>query len=95
MTEQDLLSLINLDAFARDVSSVAGLEAARNLERLFLDSNRLTNCTLPSGPAHLPTLVIEFDPLTQLILPPGLTGLTELDLGLNAISLPGSPCLRT
>jgi hypothetical protein len=35
LTEQDLLSLINLNASSRDVSSVEGLEAARNLERLF------------------------------------------------------------
>src|SRR2546428_5779930 len=36
LSEQDLLRLINLDAGSRDVSSVAGLEAARNLHVLFL-----------------------------------------------------------
>src|SRR5436189_1642686 len=46
MTEQDLLSLIKLDASSRDVTRVEGLEAARNLERLFLDSNSLTNFSL-------------------------------------------------
>ena len=48
LTEQDLLRLINLDAFSRDISSVEGLEAARNLERLFLDSNRLTHSPFPA-----------------------------------------------
>ena len=43
LTEQDLLRLINLDAGSRNVSNVEGLAGARNLQVLFLDSNRLTN----------------------------------------------------
>ena len=38
LTEQDLLSLINLDASSRDVSSVEGLEAARIWSGCFLTS---------------------------------------------------------
>jgi internalin A len=43
LTESDLLSLTNLPAGSRNISSVKGLEAARNLRILDLDSNSLTN----------------------------------------------------
>src|SRR5882672_5671397 len=48
LTEQDLLTLTNLDASRRNVRSIAGLEAARNLASLNLQINRLTNFSLPS-----------------------------------------------
>src|SRR6516164_4886668 len=48
LTEQDLLRLIVLDASNRNVSSIAGLEAARNLVSLGLQGNRLTNFSLPN-----------------------------------------------
>jgi Leucine-rich repeat (LRR) protein len=49
LTEQDLLSLTNLDASSRNISNVEGLEAARNLSALYLSNNELTNFTLPDG----------------------------------------------
>ena len=80
LTEQDLLSLINLDASSRDVSSVEGLEAARNLERLFLDSNRLTNFSLPGTLTNLIELNLSFNPLTNCSLPSGLANLATLNI---------------
>jgi formylglycine-generating enzyme required for sulfatase activity len=74
MTEQDLLSLINLDAGSRNVSSVEGLQAARNLERLFLDSNRLTN---------LSSVGLQDNQLTTVTLPPDITQLTGFFVGGN------------
>ena len=47
LTEQDLLSLTVLNASRRNVSSIAGLEAARNLVSLDLQINRLTNFSQP------------------------------------------------
>src|SRR5438093_319180 len=91
LTEQDLLSLINLDASSRDVSSVEGLEAARNLQRLFLDSNRLTHFALPGTLTNLIELNLSFNPLTNCSLPSGLANLTTLNIGfcsLTELTLP-------
>ena len=43
LTQQDMLSLTNLNARNRNVSSLDGLEAARNLVSLDLQINHLTN----------------------------------------------------
>src|SRR6266496_2461958 len=93
LTEQDLLSLINLDASSRDVSSVEGLEAARNLQRLFLDSNRLTNFSLPGTLTNLIELNLSFNPLTNCSFPAGLMKLDTLILRgnqLTNVTMPGS-----
>src|SRR6266581_4663892 len=63
LTEQDLLSLTNLNASRRNVRSIAGLEAARNLVSLNLQINRLTNSSLPSELTKLITLDISVNPL--------------------------------
>jgi hypothetical protein len=56
LTDLDLLSLTNLDAHNRNVSSIVGLEAARNLRLLDLQINPLSNFSLPSGLTNLMTL---------------------------------------
>src|SRR5215471_14341703 len=48
LTQQDLLSLTSLDASRRNVASIQGLEAARNLRSLDLQINRLTSFLLPA-----------------------------------------------
>src|SRR5258708_29494052 len=53
LTAQDLLSLTNLSAVGRSVSSLEGLEAAHNLTTLDLYRNYLTNLTLPAGLSNL------------------------------------------
>src|SRR5436309_1008911 len=65
LTEQDLLSLTNLDASRRNVKSIVGLEAARNLVSLDLEINRLTNFSLPSELTRLNTLDVSINPLTD------------------------------
>src|SRR6266404_3011921 len=85
LTEQDLLSLTNLDASHRSVKTILGLEAARNLVSLELQINRLTNFSLPSELKSLTSLTIEGAGLTGLTLPATLIGLTNLDLEGNNI----------
>ena len=56
LTEQDLFNLTNLNACCRSISSVKGLQAARNLIGLDLNSNSLTNFALPSALTNLARL---------------------------------------
>src|SRR5437867_3078075 len=76
LTEQDMLSLTNLDApgiclrpseggcQAWDaVKSLEGLGAAHNLITLDLNNNQLTNLTLPAGLMNLTSLNLEFNQL--------------------------------
>src|SRR5262245_57752604 len=60
LTGEDMLRLTNLNACCRNVSSVEGLQAARNLVGLALDSNSLTNFPLPATLTKLGTLDLRF-----------------------------------
>jgi uncharacterized repeat protein (TIGR01451 family) len=80
LTEQDLLSLTNLTAESRNISSLQGLEAAHNLSVLVLESNQLTNVAFPNGLTNLNFLDLSFNPLTSLTLSTDMTNLTELEL---------------
>src|SRR5262245_282189 len=78
LTEEDLLSLTNLDASSRNISSVVGLEAARNLITLNLEDNLLTTFTFPASLTNLALLDLSLNSLTSFTLPAGLTNLTSL-----------------
>jgi hypothetical protein len=78
LTEQDLLSLTNLDASNRRVRSLQDLEAARNLIALDLHSNRLASLTIPFTLTNLSELNLGLNPLTNCIIPEGLTSLARL-----------------
>src|SRR6266581_4467705 len=91
LTEQDMLSLTNLDASRRNVRSIDGLEAARNLVSLDLQINRLTNFSLPTQLTNLMALDLSVNPLTNISLPNGLVHLTSLVLendGIRNLTLP-------
>jgi formylglycine-generating enzyme required for sulfatase activity len=91
LTEQDLLSLTNLNARNRNVSSIAGLETARNLVSLDLQINRLTNFALPTALSKMSSLNLSVNPLTNVSLPSGLTNLNTLIIesaGLRNLTLP-------
>lgn len=93
LTTQDLLTLTKLDASRRNVSSIAGLEAARNLVSLDLQINRLTNFALPGELTNLSVLDLTANPLTNLFLPSGLKSLTSLTIegaGLTTLTLPAT-----
>lgn len=91
LSEQDLLSLTNLDAGFREVSSVEGLAAARHLERLFLDSNLLTNFSLPGTLTNLIELHLSDNPLSNCSLPGGLANLATLDVAFCSLTHLGLP----
>src|SRR5437879_661642 len=86
LTEQDLLSLTNLNAFGRGVRSLEGLGAAHNLATLDLNFNQLTNLTLPGGLTSLATLSLGGNQLTSLTAPAGLTSLTRLYVDHNQLT---------
>src|SRR5882672_8635636 len=83
LSEQDLLSLTNLDASQRNVSSINGLEAARNLVSLNLQVNRFTNFSLPNTLTNLIVLDLSSNSLASFFVPRGLTKLAGLDLSHN------------
>jgi len=86
LTEQDLLNLTQLDAHNRNISSVAGLENARNLTTLLLHINHLTNFVLPSTLTNLVVLDLSLNSLTNVFLPGGLTNLFSLVVVGNPLS---------
>jgi len=93
LTVQEMLSLTHLNASRRNVSSIAGLEAARNLVSLELQINHLTNLALPSQLTNLSTLDLSANPLTNLFLPSEVTKLTSLTAegaGLASLTLPAT-----
>jgi formylglycine-generating enzyme required for sulfatase activity len=91
LTEQDLLSLTVLNAHDRKISSLAGLEAARNLSTLLLFSNHLTNFFLPAL-TNLAVLDLSGNSLVNVSLPGGMTKLFSLVMAgntLTQLTLPG------
>jgi Leucine-rich repeat (LRR) protein len=92
LTAQDLLSVTNLNAMQRGVSSLEGLGAAHNLTILDLGGNQLKgDLTFPSGLSNLIDLGLYFTHLSNLALPADLTTLTTLaldDNGLTSLTLP-------
>jgi len=93
LSEQDMLSLTNLNASRRSVSSIAGLETASNLVSLDLQINHLTNFALPNQLTNLSILDLTANPLTNFSLPSGLKSLTSLTIegaGLTSLTLPAT-----
>jgi len=85
LTEQDLLNLTVLNAHDRNISSVVGLEAARNLNTLLLFSNHLTNFFLPSL-TNLVSLNLSGNFLTNVSLPGGMTHLFSFVMAGNPLA---------
>ena len=86
LTDQDLLSLTNLDASRRKVGNIDGLQAAGNLISLNLEVNHLAAVSLPIGLTNLEVLNISSNPLTNFFLPNGLTNLNTLTIGSTSLS---------
>jgi hypothetical protein len=86
LTEQDLLSLTNLDAGNRNITNVTGIDAARNLISLGLFNNHLTNFVLPIEFRNLAVLDLGFNGLAQCVLQEGMTNLNTLFLEGNALN---------
>src|SRR5258706_5007867 len=65
LTQQDLLSLIVLNACCGNIRNLQGLEGAQNLTTLDLNSNQLGSVSFPSALTKLTTLELSFNPLTN------------------------------
>jgi len=78
LTEQDMLQLTTLSACCRNITKLQGLEAARNLTRLSLDRNLLTDFSVASGWTNLLRLDLSFNSLTNVSIPGNLTNLITL-----------------
>src|SRR5690349_7598116 len=85
LTEQDMLSLTNLDAHQRNVRRIDGLEAAHNLVSLHLQINVLTNVTIPDTLTKLGYLDLSVNGLTNCVIPAALTNLESLILEGNSL----------
>ncbi len=85
LTTQDLLGLTNLNACCRNIANIYGLEAARHLATLDLQSNSFISLDLPASLTNLQTLNLSHNALTNLTLPPELTRLSALDLKTNPL----------
>jgi formylglycine-generating enzyme required for sulfatase activity len=86
LTQQDMLALTNLSARSRNVSSIEGLDAARNLVSLDLGRNALTNFVLPTQLTNLTLLDLGFNAITQCSFPDTVTNLQSLILADNRLS---------
>ena len=86
LTEQDLLSLTNLLAGHRNISSVEGLEPARNLRILDLDANSLTNFPIADALTNLTILDLFGNHLVNFVLSNAPPQLRILDIALNSLT---------
>ncbi|HTH48812.1 MAG TPA: hypothetical protein VMB21_14965 [Candidatus Limnocylindria bacterium] len=86
LTESDLLNLTNLSAGGRDIRSVAGLEAARNLRVLDLDANSITNFAIADALTNLTILDLFGNRLTSFALTNPLPRLGILDVAFNSLT---------
>jgi formylglycine-generating enzyme required for sulfatase activity len=86
LTEQDLLSLSILSAGGRQIKTVEGLEAARNLRILDLDSNSLTNFPIAGALTNLAILDLFNNRLASFVLSNASPGLTIIDLAFNSLT---------
>jgi len=88
ITKADMLRLTTLSASQRNITSLAGLEHATNLEALYLQENQLTDLEALSGLTNLRTLVLNNNALTSEALSAlsGLANLESLTLESNLIT---------
>jgi hypothetical protein len=80
LSQQDLLALTNLNASARSIFSLQGLDAARNLIALDLQSNFFDNVSIPSTLTKLRTVDLSFSflALRNCFFPDTLTNLSRV-----------------
>ncbi|MDE0193891.1 MAG: hypothetical protein OXQ90_21270 [Gammaproteobacteria bacterium] len=78
VTEEELASLQELVADARNIRSLVGLEHAADLSRLSLFSNRITSLAPLAELSGLRQLNVLINPLSDLSALTGLSGLREL-----------------
>jgi formylglycine-generating enzyme required for sulfatase activity len=86
LTESDMLGLITLSAGDKQISRVDGLEFARNLNVLDLDSNSITNFSIGSALTNLVILDVFGNHLTNFNLSNASTKFTIIDAAFNSMA---------
>jgi len=86
LTETDMLGLTFLSACCGNISSIQGLESARNLTILDLHSNSLTNCVVPVTLTNLSIIDLFQNQLTNFVLPAAISNITIVDLAFNSLA---------
>ena len=88
LTQQDLLTLTNLNASNRSIFSLEGLEFASNLVSLDLQSNFLASASIPSTLTKLTTadLSFQFIGMRNCSFPNTLTNLSRVLVKINALT---------
>jgi formylglycine-generating enzyme required for sulfatase activity len=86
LTEPDMLGLLNLSAGSKQITNLAGLETAHNLNILDLDVNSVTNFSIGSALTNLTILDLFENNLTKLDLSNCSTKLTIIDAAFNSIT---------
>jgi len=85
-TPNDMLSLMFLPAYCREIVDLSGLEYAANITTLYLSSNQISDINPLSGLTNLTVLDLGFNEITDINALSDLTNMSNLDLGKNYIS---------
>jgi hypothetical protein len=98
-TPADMLGLTSLTANSQGITSLAGLEYAKNLTVLQMTHNRVSDLTPLGGLSNLSSIVLNTNEISDLSPLGGMESLTHLNLHANRISdvspLSGLPNLDT
>ena len=86
ITQGELAGLTSLDAYGREIRSLAGLECATGLTDLDLEDNWLTDVSPLAGLTALTSLSLHGNQVTDISPLAGLTGLTKLWLLRNQLT---------
>ena len=86
ITAEEMAILRELGAVSMDIRSLAGLEAAVNLEDLRLNNNSISNISPLEGLIKLRHIELEENEITDLSPLEGLIGVEQLRLGNNLIT---------
>ena len=90
ITQQEMLKLFSLRAFAMQIENLTGLEYATNLEILILEANRITDLSPLSNLTALQTLRLGHNYIVDISPLANLTQLKVLDLVDNQIKNVGA-----
>jgi internalin A len=85
ITDADLIGLTILDASARGISNLSGLEHCTNLSSLYLFSNQITDISALSGLTNLTVLSLYTNQISDISALAGLANLTYLELNANQV----------
>jgi Leucine-rich repeat (LRR) protein/fibronectin type 3 domain-containing protein len=86
VTDDDMASIIDLNAYNRGITSLAGLQYATSLQELFANDNSISDLTPLTNLTSLKRLNLWNNDIADIAPLSGLTGLERLDLNTNSVS---------